>query len=127
MKCYLLAALAVFCLAAPVSAQTLSKTRATTAVSAGFVLRAGTSNLAGLSITTGASAGYVMLFDATTVPADGAVTPARCLPIAANTGLDLNFRGSPLRFDNGVVVVFSSTGCFTKTASATAYLAGDIQ
>jgi hypothetical protein len=127
MRRYLLAALAAFCLAAPVSAQSLSKTRATAAVSAGFVLRAGATNLAGLSVTTGGTAGYVMLFDATAVPADGAVTPTRCLPIAANTGLDLNFRGSPLRFDNGVVVVFSSTGCFTKTGSATAYLAGDIQ
>jgi hypothetical protein len=127
MKRILMAVLATLCVASPVASQSLSKTRATPAVSAGFVLRSGTTNLAGLSVTTGATAGYVMLFDGTTVPADGAVTPARCLPIAPNTGLDLNFRGSPLRFDNGVVVVFSSTGCFTKTASATAYLAGDIQ
>lgn len=127
MKRYLLAALAAACVTAPASAQSLSKTRAATAVSAGFVLRTGATNLAGLSVTTGAAAGYVMLFDAVAIPADGAVTPARCLPVAANTGLDLNFRGSPLRFDNGVVVVFSTTGCFTKTASATAYLAGDVQ
>lgn len=123
----LLAALVALALPMAASAQTVSKTRANTAVGAGFVLRQGTTNLAGLNVVTGATAGYVMLFDATVVPADGAVTPLRCMPVAANTGIDLNFRGSPLRFDNGLVVVFSSTGCFSKTASATAYLAGDVQ
>lgn len=122
-----LAALLALSIPAAADAQSVSKTRAAPAVAGGFVLRAGTTNLAGLNVVTGASAGYVMLFDATAIPADGAVAPLRCMPIAANTGVDLNFRGSPLRFDNGLVIVFSTTGCYTKTASATAYLAGDVQ
>lgn len=126
MKRLLIAALAA-CLATPVAAQTVSKSNAGTAVSAGRVLRVGTTNLAGLNVVSGASAGYVMLFDAASVPADGAVAPLRCITIAPNTTIDLNFRGSPLRFDVGAVIVFSTTGCFTKTASATAFLAGDVQ
>lgn len=123
----LLAALVALALPMAANAQTVSKTRANTAVGSGFVLRQGSTNLAGLNVVTGGTAGYVMLFDATAVPADGTVRPLRCMPIAANTGIDLNFRGSPLRFDDGLVIVFSTTGCFSKTASATAYLAGDVQ
>lgn len=126
MKRFLIA-VAAACLAMPAGAQSVSKTSVGVAVSAGRVLRVGTTNLAGLNVVSGASAGYVMLFDAAAVPADGAVVPLRCMPIAANTGLDLNFRGSPLRFDVGAVIVFSTTGCFTKTGSATAFLAGDVQ
>jgi len=81
--------------------------------------------LQSVNVTSGASAGYVMVFDATTVPADGTVAPARCVPLAANTGIELNWRASPIRFVNGVVVVFSTTGCFTKTISATAFIAAD--
>lgn len=81
--------------------------------------------LQGVNVTSGASAGYVLVFDSTTVPADGAVTPARCVPLAANTGIELNWRASPIMFRNGMVVVFSTTGCFTKTASATAFIAAD--
>ena len=123
----ILIAVALLCVPSAALAQSVSKTRAAPAVSGGYVLKAGTAVLAGMNVTTGASAGYVLVFDAATVPADGAVTPLRCLPVAANTGVDINFRGSPLKFDAGAVVVFSTTGCYTKTASATAFIAGDIQ
>lgn len=122
-----LAALIALAIPTVASAQSVSKTVSPTAASSGRVLRAGTTNLAGLNVVTGGTAGYVMLFDAVAVPPDGAVQPVRCMPIAANTGVDLNFRGSPLRFDNGLTIVFSTTGCFNKTGSATAYLAGDVQ
>lgn len=111
----------------PVVAQSLSHTVRTPAVAGALIVKAGTVYLAGLNVTSGASAGYVMLFDAADVPADGAVAPLRCLPIAANTGLDVNWRGAPVYLQQGAVVVFSTTGCFTKTASATAFIAGDIQ
>lgn len=126
MRRILIAAMAL-CLPAAAQAQSVSKTRAAPAVTSGIVLKAGTAVLAGMNVTTGAAAGYVLVFDAAAAPADGAVTPIRCLPVAANTGVDINFRGSPLKFDVGAVVVFSTTGCYTKTASATAFIAGDIQ
>ena len=37
----------------------------------------------GLTVTNGASAGYVLMFDATTVPGDGAVSPVGCYAIPA--------------------------------------------
>jgi hypothetical protein len=125
MKIRVLALLAM-AVSAPALAQQ-SRTTAGTAVSSGFLVKAGTAIVAGINITSGATGGYMMLFDSATVPADGAVTPKKCVPVAANTGLDINWRASPLYFQQGLVVVFSTTGCFTKTSSATAFISGDIQ
>jgi len=100
---------------------------ATAAVAGSLTAKASGGNLYGLNVTAGASAGYVMVFNATGAPADGAVTPARCIPLAANTGIDLNFRGQPVYFNTGITVVFSTTGCFSKTASATAFIAADVK
>ncbi len=111
--------------ATPAIAQSPSLMTSTSAVSSSLIVRASPMLVTGVNITTGATAGYLMLFDARTVPADGAVAPRRCVPVAANTGLEVTFRDYGLRFEQGVVMVFSSTGCFTKTSSATAFMAGD--
>lgn len=95
------------------------------AVSGGLVGKASAGNLYGFNVVAGASAGYVLIFNSTTVPADGAVTPVRCLPLAANSGVDVNLRGQPVYFSTGISLSFSTTGCFTKTASATAFIAID--
>jgi hypothetical protein len=126
MRSALIAALALAS-CQPAFAQSTSTVRAAPAVSGGFVVRAGSGYLSGANVTSGASAGYVMVFDSATVPADGAVAPIRCVPIAANTGIDFDWRAAPLRFDRGAAIVFSTTGCFTKTASATAFIAGDVR
>lgn len=99
---------------------------ATTAAASNLVGKASAGNLYSYSITTGATAGYLMIFNATSAPVDGAVTPARCLPVAANTGLAVQF-ATPIYFSTGVTFVFSTTGCFTKTASATAFIVGDVK
>lgn len=97
---------------------------ATSAVASSLVLKASAGNLYGYNIVAGASAGYLMIFNATSAPADGAVTPTLCIPVAANAGLERQF-AKPLRFTTGITMVFSTTGPFTKTASATAFLAGE--
>jgi hypothetical protein len=80
----------------------------------------------GATITTGATAGYLMLFAAGADPADGPVTPRGCIAVAANGTTTFNPSASmpgwvmPL----GVTLVFSTTGCSTKTESATAFLFG---
>lgn len=94
----------------------------TPVASSSLVAKTMGANLYDVNVVSGASAGYVLVLDAATVPADGAVLPALCLPVAANTGIDLNLRAEPMRMVNGIVVVFSTTGCFTKTASATAFI-----
>lgn len=97
---------------------------ATTALASSLVVSAGTGNLLYLNVVNGASAGFVMVFNATSAPADGAVTPALCYTMAANSTLQLptNAIAQPF-FATGIVVVFSTTGCFSKTASATAFIA----
>lgn len=109
------------------SAQTVpSLPRAAPAVASSFLLQSGNVYVPSIDVTTGATAGYAMLFDTATTPANGAATPLWCMPIAVNTGINPTFP-YPLRFKTGAMLVFSSTGCFTLTLSATAFLGGAIQ
>lgn len=96
----------------------------TSAVASAQVIKASAGNLYGFNVVTGASAGYVLVFNATSAPVDGAVTPVKCVPVAANTGYMTSFT-IPIAFSTGITLVFSTTGCFNKTASATAFLSGD--
>jgi hypothetical protein len=78
-------------------------------------------------VTTGASAGYLMTINATTTPIDGAVAPVECVPVAANSVVGLDFGDTSDVYNIGLSVVFSTTGCFTKTASATAFFKARVQ
>lgn len=97
-------------------------TQIATAVAAGsLVVKASAGNLYDFNVTAGASAGFVMIFNATVAPGDGTVTPAFVIPIAANAGLAFTFP-YPRRFSTGITIVFSTTGPFSKTISATAFI-----
>lgn len=110
----------------PSAASTAGTAAGVTAVAASSIIgKASPGNLYGVNVTSGASAGYVLIYNRTTAPADGVVTPARCIPLAANTGIELSWRPVPLYFSTGIVVAFSTTGCFTQTLSATAFIAVD--
>lgn len=98
-------------------------TTRTTAADGSLVVKASAGNLYGFNVVAGASAGYILIYNSTTVPADGATQPFFALPVAANAGIAYNF-DTPLRFTTGIVLVFSTTGPFTKTISNTAFLAG---
>jgi hypothetical protein len=80
-----------------------------------------------LYVTTGAAAGYLMVFNAVSAPADGAVTPAECVIAPANSTVSVDFGETTRAYVTGLVAVFSTTGCFTKTASATAFFNGRVQ
>jgi hypothetical protein len=101
------------------------------AAESSHVLKASAGNLYSLTITIGATGGYLMLFDATSLPANGAVTPKYCFPIATNGtngGIALSWLpGPPVVFATGITAGFSTTGCFTLTASATAAFFGQAQ
>jgi hypothetical protein len=88
---------------------------------AGHLIKGAAGNLYSLYVTTGATAGYVMTFNANAVPADGSVTPVECVVAPANSTISISFNGPPDIYSLGIVAVFSSTGCFTKTASPTAF------
>lgn len=79
--------------------------------------------------TLSGAAWEILIFDATSAPADGAVTPAKCFPEASGTlkdGGNLSTGGTA--FTTGITIV-ASTGnnCFSKTASIHAFVAADFQ
>ncbi len=96
----------------------------TPTAAASRVIKASPGNFYGYNVTSGASAGYILIYNALTAPADGTVTPVLSLPLAANTGVDTSYR-TPEYFSVGIVIVFSTTGCFSQTASATAFISGN--
>ncbi len=102
---------------------------ASTAAEASHVVKGSAGTLYGGVVTTGAVGGYVMIFNATTPPADGAVTPLKCYvaPASQSTSFSADPGAGGWTFGTGIVFVFSSTGCFTKTASATAYFGWQAQ
>lgn len=92
----------------------------------------GPGSLVGFALKIAATSGYVLGFDATALPGNGAVTScdasqnsgcvAFCYPVNSNgTNGGASFDWSvPLKFKNGITLGFSSTGCDTLTASTTA-------
>lgn len=98
----------------------------TSAVASNRVIKNSPGNLYGFSVTTGATAGFVFVSNTTTAPTAGgaAITPVKCYVIAANSTLGVTFN-PPLVLSTGVTLVFSTTGCFTNTASSTAFISGD--
>lgn len=89
-----------------------------------LVLKNAAGSLFGLSATAGATAGYLMLVDAATTPAAGAVAPKRVWQLAAGQTLEVGFP-MPLKMVSGAVLLFSSTGPYTYTASNAAFMAGE--
>ena len=100
---------------------------ASTAAESSHVFKASAGSAYSIYVTTGATAGYLMIFNATSAPADGAVTPIDCVQAAAEATVGVSSAGAPPdAFSTGITAVFSTTGCFTKTASATAFFKGRV-
>lgn len=86
-----------------------------TALEASKVLKAEPGQLVQLSVFNSGAAQFLLLMNATTLPADGAVSllfPP--IPIAAASLLVLDLP-APLVASTGIVICNSSTGSFTKT------------
>ena len=89
-----------------------------------FVFVAPRRALYSLTLVTGASSGFLMVFDAAALPSNGAVTPVWCIPVIAASGYAVQWQ-SPLVATTGVVAAFSTgANCDTLTASATAKFMG---
>lgn len=93
---------------------------ASTAAEACHVFKASAGNLYGVSGLIGA-AGYIMVFDASSAPADGAVTPKVWAQITTPSGgaWSINYGDIPAAMATGITVCASSTGPLTKTAYST--------
>jgi hypothetical protein len=114
---------------APTSSSSFAITPgSSSALEASHVLKASAGNLYSLYVLTTSVAGYLMTFNATSVPADGAVTPVECIQIPANGAAAISWDGAPPdNYSTGIVAIFSTTGPFTKTASATAFFKWRVQ
>jgi len=101
------------------------------AAESSHVLKASAGNLYSVYATNQtATAGFLLLLNATTAPADGAVSPLECIPLPANGNATINYgSGPPSVFSTGIVAVVSSgANCFTKTTgTVTAFLKGSVQ
>ncbi len=76
----------------------------------------------GASITTGATAGFFMILNAAADPGNGTIAPTKCVQVAANQTAGISADpDTAWDFPKGVVLLFSTTGCFTETQSATAF------
>lgn len=97
------------------------------AAESSHVLKASAGNLYRLAVTTGATAGFLLVVNAAAAPSNGVVTPLLCRQIAANSSLEVDHAALPDRYGTGITALFSSTGCFTLTLSATAMFEGAVQ
>jgi hypothetical protein len=113
----------------PTSSSSLAIAPVVSAAAEGtHVFKASAGNLYSAYVTTGGTAGFLLIFNTTTAPADGAVTPIHCVQAPANTTVGVSFSGMPPEsFSTGISAAFSTTGCFTKTVSATAFFHGSVQ
>jgi hypothetical protein len=94
------------------------------ALETGHVIKNSPGNLYGFTVTTTTVAGYVQIFNATSVPAAGAVTPIDAYYVGAFGSVARTY-SPPLVCSTGISIAFSaSTTPFTKTDSATALISG---
>jgi hypothetical protein len=103
----------------------------TSALAANQIVKASAGNLYSFEVsadsTLSAAAWWVMIYNATSAPVDGAVTPLKCyaMPLGVT-----NYAAAfpvPIAFSTGITIGVSTTGCFTKTASTHAFISGDAQ
>lgn len=90
---------------------------ASTALEVNHVIKSAAGKLYGLAGYLGA-AGWVLVFDAASAPADGAVTPLAFLHMPSAGSWSMPFGLVPASFATGIVVCASTTGPFVKTAAA---------
>ena len=95
---------------------------ASAALETSHVVPNGALILHGASITTSTIAGFFMVLNAPADPGNGPVRPAKCVAVAATSSATLTADpNTAWSFPAGITLIFSTTGCFTETQSATAY------
>lgn len=95
------------------------------------VLKASAGNLYSVYATNlTATAGYLVVVNAISAPADGAIAPLACVPLPGNGIASIDYAPGPAqRYSTGIVAVVSSAStCFTKTTGTiTALISGAVQ
>lgn len=106
-----------------------ASTTTSSALAANLVVNAGAANLYSFNIsadsTLSAAAWWIMIYNATSAPGDGAVTPQKCYAMTAGTTSYSAAFPTPVPFSTGIVIGVGTNGCFTKAASTHAFISGD--
>lgn len=101
------------------------------ALAANTVIKASAGNLYSFEVaadsTLSAAAWWIMIYNATSAPVDGAVTPLKCYAMPSGTTLFSAAFPTPVAFSTGITIGVSTNGCFTKAASTHAFISGDAQ
>lgn len=90
---------------------------ATPTSSPSYQFKEGPGVIHSFSATTTDTTAWLMIFDATAVPANGTVTPKYSYAINGGS-IALNFEPNPAIFTNGFCACVSTTGPFSKTLSS---------
>ena len=102
----------------------------TVLATSGQVLKAAPGNGYRYAVNAGALAGWLMIFDSTTVPGDGATGASLkiCSPVPANSRVEIDHSTLPDKFLLGIAEAFSTNaaGCANKTAAAPQDLEGQV-
>jgi hypothetical protein len=88
------------------------------ATEATHVLKASAGNLFSVYATNSTSTGgFLVVINATSAPADGAITPLDCAFLPANGTAAISYNpGPPVAYSTGITAVLTSAAtCFTKT------------
>lgn len=103
----------------------------TAALASSLVVKASAGNLYSFEVaadsTLSAAAWWIMIFNATSLPSDGAVTPAKCYAMPLGTTSYAGAFPFPARFGTGITIGVSTNGCFTLAASVHAFISGDFK
>jgi len=104
---------------------------ASTVSESSHVLKASPGNLYGAYATNQtATAGFLVILNATSAPVDGAITPLDCIPLPGNSSASISrIPGPPRIYSTGITaVVTSGANCFTKTTGViSAFISGDVK
>lgn len=77
--------------------------------------------------TLSGAAWWLMIFDATTLPGNGTVTPAGCIAAPSGATTVSGEYVIPASFTAGITLGVSTTGCFSLTASTHAFISASYQ
>lgn len=104
---------------------------ASQALAANQVIKASAGNLYSFQVsadsTLSAAAWWIMIYNATSAPIDGAVTPLKCYAMPAGATSYSAAFPMPIYLSTGITIGVSTNGCFTKAASTHAFISGDAQ
>lgn len=81
--------------------------------------------LSAFQVNTQDNGGWVLLYDQAAIPPDGEAAPIKWWQVGAFATLD--WHGYPIKLLNGCAIVFSSTGPFFQTSSATATFSAEVR